>query len=415
MSDADGGGDGEQWVRALEGFNEQDTEPVIRTLPCSLQTSGRKMERVRECIDEWQAIAQRTAELLPSFPPSEWRLKNSQIYRIIPREFPDRELTAAVAQDAQRKVLGAFLSERAAGCPGDAPMGNFGSASYMRVPAQSVDFEDNGDGFGVRLWLEPHDPEWFRIQAAEYQSRWLARVCDTDDPTTSGGVELHIREGELTLNVPIKTPVAVKEPGTVDRWVGVDIGECNLYALAVVDDRSGEISQVEVKSGREFRHHRTQLQRKHRRLKETDNWRAVERCSGDIERYTEHVLHTASREIVEIAAREPDSGIRLESLGDFNAEFERALGDWPYRKFRDYIEYKAREKEIPVDVIGAWFTSKRCNKCGQLGDRPEGTSEFTCEDCPKWEGDYEVNADVNAAINIARRATSPGPKWGVYQ
>lgn len=44
------------------------TEEVTKTAVLPLETSNRKNERVVEAIEEWQAIAGRLSELMPSLP-----------------------------------------------------------------------------------------------------------------------------------------------------------------------------------------------------------------------------------------------------------------------------------------------------------------------------------------------------------
>lgn len=51
-----------------EFVGETTTESVTRCVVLPLETSKRKTALARECIDEWQAIARKAAELMPSFP-----------------------------------------------------------------------------------------------------------------------------------------------------------------------------------------------------------------------------------------------------------------------------------------------------------------------------------------------------------
>lgn len=48
------------------------TESVTRTIRCKLETTQRKTETLKEVIDEWQSIAYRFAELLPTVSPLRW-------------------------------------------------------------------------------------------------------------------------------------------------------------------------------------------------------------------------------------------------------------------------------------------------------------------------------------------------------
>lgn len=406
--------DTEGWKRTITAFNHADVEPQVRTIVCPLQTSRRKIERAEEAIGEWQQIASQAAQLLPSFGPWQWKLNNTQITRAVSGELPDRNITQAAAQQAIRHVIGAFKSWDAEGRKGDSPQGRWGYANYMDLPARCVDIVENDAGYGVRLRFEPKHARdgdghvWYRINTEQYHEHWLERIVSERDDTSHGAATLRVSDdGQATLALSVKTTPSVLEPGAVGTWVGVDIGENRLYALAACDAQSGAVERVEVKSGREYRHHRQQLKHKRNRRQEKGDKQGARDCGGDIEKYTEHVLHTASREIVEIAEEYEKTGIRLESLSGYQASEEYPISDWPYSKLRNFIEYKARAAGIPTDIHGSWFTSSLCNKCGEYSKQSPWADHFHCEDCDGWDGDYEINSDVNAAINIARRATPP--------
>ena len=49
-----------------------NTVSTARTVRFKLETSQRKLDYLRECVEPWQAIASRMADLLPSFPVASW-------------------------------------------------------------------------------------------------------------------------------------------------------------------------------------------------------------------------------------------------------------------------------------------------------------------------------------------------------
>ncbi|SEP05406.1 Putative transposase DNA-binding domain-containing protein [Halogranum amylolyticum] len=62
------------------------------------------------------------------------------------------------------------------------------------------------------------------------------------------------------------------------------------------------------------------------------------------------------------------------------------------------MEYKVESTELFVDFVNPAYTSQRCSYCGFTHEDNRDDKHFKCQDCG-----YEVNADYNAAKNIAVR------------
>lgn len=368
-----------------------EDQPVTRTVVCKLETSNRKNCRLRPAIEEWQEIAKTVADHHPSFPEDEWgRTKqNPSFYRIITREHPDRSVTSAVAGEAVHKVGDAFQSWRENRKRGERPM--FGDGRYVRVRADGIQVEQNDRGFGIAAKLYPYeDPEWWHIDGGDYQREHLDVAVN--GPAEVGATELHLSSGHVFAHIPITEAVSAFKPTCVDRWVGVDLGERVLYAAAAVDG-AGDVQEVSVEPGDEFRHHREQLDRKREQAMEARN---IERVRNERERYTDQVTHTASRQIVDLAASHPPCGIRIEDLTGYRERADEPIHDWPYHLLAEQIVYKAAEAGVPVEAVDPHHTSTTCRMCGVTNPASRNGAEFACLNCG-----YQVHADVNAAINIA--------------
>ena len=83
---------------------------------------------------------------------------------------------------------------------------------------------------------------------------------------------------------------------------------------------------------------------------------------------------------------------------DRGRKFNRKLYNLPYHKFYTYIQYKAKEKGVPVIFVNEAYTSKTCTVCGSIGLRKGNWFSCNCG--------YEDNADRNAAFNIGKRGLS---------
>lgn len=78
-------------------------------------------------------------------------------------------------------------------------------------------------------------------------------------------------------------------------------------------------------------------------------------------------------------------------------ELNKKLNYWLRRSIVERIKEKGLENGYKVDTVYPQYTSKRCSKCGLIGERfsPNGsTALFGCKNCG-----YVVNADVNAVFN----------------
>ena len=371
------------------------TETVTQTVVVPLETSDRKNAKVRTAIEEFQAMCSYLADMMASIPEHERVPNNPALYRLITREFPadNRTVSSKVALAASRKVAAAFQSRRSRGDGGELP--NFGDGDYFMLDNQNVTIVENERGFGLKANFVPYKPEWFHVNPRPYVREYLERV--TDGEASYGTAEFRLSDdGHLAAHIPISWEVDVYEPGDVTTTVGVDIGENVLYAAAVVN--SDGVAGVEMESGREFRHYRERLQEKRERLMERDDLRGLKQNRGEQQRYTEQVLDTASRRIVELAVEHAPAKIHLEDLTHYRETARDPIHDWPFALLQEKIAYKAAAEGIPVTAVAARNTSVTCRKCGQTNREYRDGADFSCARCG-----YEVHADVNAAINIAKK------------
>jgi putative transposase len=122
------------------------------------------------------------------------------------------------------------------------------------------------------------------------------------------------------------------------------------------------------------------------------------------------LLHKKAEELVERAKRE-GKGIVLERLKGIRYAHAKGYGEgarrrrrialWPFRRFQNYIDYKARWLGISVLYVPAAYTSQTCAECGFINRKLKITDrEWPCPSCGAI-----LARDLNAAINIERRGT----------
>lgn len=86
-----------------------------------------------------------------------------------------------------------------------------------------------------------------------------------------------------------------------------------------------------------------------------------------------------------------------------NHKLAKSISDSAFGEIRRQLEYKSMLYGKQLLFVNRWFpSSKTCSSCGSVQDKmPLNIREWTCPDC----GTHH-DRDINAAVNIVRRATS---------
>jgi len=365
-------------------------ETVVQTVVLDLDTSNRKNKKIQTAIDEYQEMCSYVSDLMPSFDESQWSTMNPTFYRRLTDEFEDRTINSYTSLEAIEDVIGAWKSWRSNGKRGDRP--EFGHGNYFNIKKDNIKIEENESEYGIRLNFIPYDAEWFHIEPNKYQDSYLSKIADGN--AYWGTCEIHKEGDSVYAHLCVQWEVEVPQSDGVNNVVGVDIGENVIYALSVLSEES--VKQVEMKNGSKFRHHRERLKQKRKEMMAKDDLRGVKKCSGEHLRYTEQVLDTASREVVDTAVEHKPCKIVLEDLTNYRRSAINAIHDWPFALFQEKIMYKSKAEGISVETIDPTYTSQTCRCCGNQSSSNRDGHEFVCSDCG-----YQVHADVNASMNIA--------------
>jgi IS605 OrfB family transposase len=392
----------------LAGFELERTDESLTTVvKLRLESSNRKNAHLRECIGVYQEALRVFGDRLASFKPWQWGRETPAKDRIRKIAFPpeDQLLAAQSLQEAGTEVSDKLAIWRDEGRPGKRPFSDFERGAWLRATNQCYTIAENDRGYGIRLNIKPYAAEWFGIDTSDpYAVERLEQIVAGE--LKPGGCTVRLPEDSETpvVEVPVTETIEVYSADEVDRMnvLGIDLGETMLYAGAVTTP-DGDIERVELESGREFRHHREQLSSKRDELARQGDLRGVRQCKGERENYTDHVTHVASRELVDLAADHAPGAIAIEGLTGYRESAADPIHDWPQHMICEKIAYKALSEGLPVVTVDSEHTSTTCRKCGQTAREYRNGSDFHCRRCG-----YEVHADVNAAINIARRLLREG-------
>ncbi|WP_344488010.1 transposase [Glycomyces endophyticus] len=219
-----------------------------------------------------------------------------------------------------------------------------------------------------------------------------------------GESDLMVRNGEFYLAATVDLPESeIREP--VD-FIGVDRGIANLATTSDgVNFQGRDLERYRRRTARA----RAELQAKQTKAAK----RRLKLRSRREARHAGQVNHKIAKEIVSAAER-TGRGIALEDLEGIRDRVRLTrpqrgrISRWPFHQLARYIAYKARRAGVPVIVVDAWNTSRRCPLCGHTErSNRRSRDEFCCRGCG-----LAGPADVIAAVNVRARARVA---WAVCQ
>ena len=232
----------------------------------------------------------------------------------------------------------------------------------------------------------------------------LQKVINGEYKLSQSSLEFD-RNNNLILNLTIDIPFKQEDNLIKDRVLGVDLGVKYPAYVCLNDDtykreHIGEaLELIKQREQYQARRRRTQQQLKnvkggkgrHKKLKNLDRLSDCER------NFAKTYNHMISKRIVEFAKKHKCEYIHLEKLTKDGFD-NTILRNWSYYELQQMIEYKANRLGIKVRYVNSAYTSQTCSRCGNIDKENRQTQEtFVCTKCG-----FKLNADHNAAINIAR-------------
>jgi IS605 OrfB family transposase len=217
-------------------------------------------------------------------------------------------------------------------------------------------------------------------------------------------------ETDLIYNKASKTfflnsPIEVEEPLVKKSisFIGVDLGIVNIattsngkvYTTEKIETRRKQLlslrGRLQSKGTKSAKHHLQKLSKKEKNFRKDIN-------------------HQISKELVKIA-KGTSQGIALEKLKGIREKTtvrkaERARhSSWSFSQLQNFIKYKSKLNGVEVKFVNPKNTSRECSKCGFTDKANRKDQEhFECLKCG-----FKDHADINAAVNISRRASVNKP------
>lgn len=120
--------------------------------------------------------------------------------------------------------------------------------------------------------------------------------------------------------------------------------------------------------------------------------------------------HLFSRDVIKFALQVKAATIQMEDLSGYGRDDEGnveeskkfLLGKWSYYELQSMIKYKAQKAGIKVNFVNPAYTSQTCSECGKIQPQARNSVHYICENPECKNHGKDIQADYNAAKNIAR-------------
>lgn len=327
--------------------------------------------------------------------------------RDIKAAFP--ELPSTVTNRLNNDVVSSYKQEKQDLLRGQRSLRTYRDATPIPVGKVAVTFEkDAEDRYNVVLKTSRTERFRFGIYFGRDKAnnrltveRILNATYDFSAPS------FQLKDNEWFLLLPVKEPVRPVDLNP-EVSVGVDLG---LSIPAYCASSDGPQRQA-IGSREDFLKTRMQLQSRRRRLQRSlvsvhggngrkRKMKALDDLGKKEQNFARSYNHMISRRVVDFAVKVRAGTIKLELLEGFSREDRSSfiLRNWSYFDLQTDIKYKAKQYGIKVVFIDPYHTSQTCSQCGHYEEgQREKQAEFRCKSCEEGS----LNADYNAALNIAK-------------
>ena len=361
---------------------------------------------VSEALRETLTLANQAANFAAHVASDRGISKFYDLRKVTYGDIKEMGLGSQIAQHAVKKAVDAAKTRK-----GNAKSGRYGkkdSPRYQKIMGKPVTFRDDAaHPFDDRNLSWNHEKKTISI----WTTRGRLVIPFTGEAGQLRALAGH-RQGESDLMVDrqgrwfLIATLDYSDPDLIepDGFIGVDMGIAVIAATATDSRQHGKsYSGKTLKNNRaKNRRLRTRLQKKGTKSAK----RLLKKRTLKESRYAKDVNHQISKKIVSEAKR-TGRGVAVEKLTGIRDRVRHrkpqrdTFYGWSYGQLGEFLSYKARREGIPFIEVDPHYTSQECSRCGHTTKENRATQEsFRCVECG-----LSLNADTNAAINIARRGT----------
>ncbi|WP_211116550.1 RNA-guided endonuclease InsQ/TnpB family protein [Glycomyces buryatensis] len=310
----------------------------------------------------------------------------------------ERGLGSQVAQLVIKKTCHAYAT-----IAGLIKAGRLQGKRAAKATAKPVTFRpDAAQAFDDRCLSWQMDARTVSIWTVQGRKRNIAFTGHPDQLKTleryrRGESDLVCRDGSWFLIAAVDVPDAEANADPVD-FLGVDMGIVN---IATTSDGYNH-------AGAGLRRYRKRMAKVRAELQAKATKSAKKKLKARARREARAVKdqnHRIAKQLVTSAER-TGRGIGMEDLAGIRdrvrltAAQRGELNAWSFHQLQTFIAYKAKRAGVPVVVVDARNTSRRCPRCGHTTKANRPTRDhFACVGCG-----LAGPADQVAAVNVRDRA-----------
>lgn len=190
-----------------------------------------------------------------------------------------------------------------------------------------------------------------------------------------------------------------------NQEVGIDVGIAHFATLS-----NGEIIDSPLFLENSLKQLRV-LNRKLARQKKDSNSRKktifkLQILQKKISNQRNDFLHKESTKIANMFTTCYIEDLKLQKMNTINSTLTRRMNDSGFGIFKQFLQYKFKERGNEVILINPAYTSQTCSECKSVDKKSRlSQSEFVCTSCGHID-----NADLNASKNIMREGISQKAK-----
>jgi len=311
------------------------------------------------------------------------------------------KLPSAIVQSARDKAVEAYKSYKARKRGGrKASKPCFKKGVPARLDGRTFSIIETDNRFKYFASIATYNGRIFvPLLGQRYQYKYLAKLFQGE--LLQGAAELVRKGNEFYVYLAVKKQVSVPKLDESFTPIGVDLGVNNLSTSVILGDKPSDARFFSGKPAlsmkQRFSEFRASLGKAKKLWRIKASKEKESRCMRDIN-------HKASAKIIQQALSVEKPVIVLERLKHIRQrtkagrKLNRLLHGWAFAQLQCFIEYKAHWNGIPVVYVNPDYTSQRCSSCGFTDKANREGKNFKCKKCG-----YELNADLNAATNIAKQ------------
>jgi len=234
------------------------------------------------------------------------------------------------------------------------------------------------------------------LKVPEKYRGFVKKACGRDNPVL-GQVELIEDKKYGWVNCHIVLRLPKPEPYKPKAWVGVDIG-WNKLATSIACTVNPHLRFFKPTfHGKQFKTRIIQL--RYLLKQYARKGKAWKKWDYRLKHTIKYAIGVVAKEIVS-KAKKLKAGVAMEKL-TFKSVTKGYLV--PRYKLTIAVKTLCEREGVPFKLVPAKYTSIICPKCGYTNKKNRNGERFNCLRCG-----YKADADIVAAMNIAKRAiTAP--------